>query len=247
VGVLFSNRGISAMDSSLERQLQRYLAGLAASGVEFVRVAKAPPADMFVSASTDSQPSPTAERTPLQTLAPEYDACTRCTGIASTRIGTVPGSGPVGAKLFVLGDAPRADDVKAQEPFTGAVGETLTKMLKAIGIEREDAYISTALRCRPPGDRKPSAKEIGNCRAFLERELRIVEPKFVLCLGEAAGQSLLQEEDSLSNLRAKVHDLRGTKVVCTHHPKDFGTNPGAKSEAWSDLQLLMKTMKSSDN
>ena len=156
--------------------------------------------------------------------------------------------GPLGAKLYVLGDAPRADDVKQGQPFTGAAGETLTKMLKAIGFERDDVYLGTALRCRPPGDKKPSEKECANCRPFLERELRIVLPKFILCLGEAAGQSLLQQaEEPLAAIRAKVHDLRGIKVVCTHHPQVFDKQPRSKSEAWVDLQLLMKTIKDSTN
>jgi len=231
------------MDSTLERQLHQYLAGLKAAGVEFVRLAPAPPAGFFAASLEEVEVTQTNERIPLETLAKEFAACVRCSGIASTRLGTVPGVGPIGAKLFVMGDAPRSDDVKQGVPFSGAVGETLTKMLKAIGLDRDDVYIGTALRCRPPGDRTPSAKELANCRPFLERELRIVQPKFVLCLGEAAAQSLLQEEEPLSNLRANVHDLRGIKVVCTHHPAIYGTNAKAKTEAWADLQLLMKEMK----
>jgi len=233
------------MESTLEQQLFRYLAGLKTAGVEFVRTAAPPPAGFFATSSDEPSEAVASERLPLTLLAGEYDACTRCTSIASTRLGTVPGSGPVGAKLFVLAEAPRAEDVKAKEPFTGTLGETLTKMLKAIGIEREDAYISTALRCRPPGDRKPTEKETANCRAFLERELKIVQPKFILCLGEAAGQSLLQEAEPLSKLRATVHDIKGIKAVCTYHPAAFATNARAKSEAWADLQLLMKQLKNS--
>lgn len=219
------------------------MAGLKAAGVEFVRVALAPPANFFAPSAEEAEAETANERIPLETLAKEYAACVRCTGIASTRLGTVPGDGPLNAKLYVLGDAPRADDVKQGQPFTGAVGETLTKMLKAIGFERDDVYLGTALRCRPPGDRRPSEKECANCRPFLERELRIVQPKFILCLGEAAGQSLLQAEEPLAELRAKVHDLRGIKVVCTHNPQVYGTNSKAKSEAWSDLQLLMKEIR----
>jgi DNA polymerase len=236
------------MESTLEQQLHRHLAGLKAAGVEFVRAAPAPPAGFFTPGEGEAPATGAGERQPLAVLAGDYDACTRCTSIASTRLGTVPGCGPIGAKLFVLADAPLADDVKAKEPFAGALGETLTKMLKAIGIDRgTEAYLSTALRCRPAGDRKPTEKETANCRAFLERELKIVQPKFILCLGEAAGQSLLQEQVPLAKLRATIHEVKGIKAVCTHHPAAFGANPRAKSEAWADLQLLRAQWSGEDS
>jgi DNA polymerase len=181
-----------------------------------------------------------------QALAPvarDVAACRRCRELAETRTQTVFGVGNPYAKLVFCGEAPGADEDRQGEPFVGRAGQLLTDIIeKGMKIRREDVYILNILRCRPPGNRTPLPVEAANCREFLERQLAIIQPQFICCLGAVAAQNLLQREESIGRLRGILHDLGGIKVLCTYHPAYLLRNPAAKKYVWDDIQFLMAEM-----
>lgn len=179
----------------------------------------------------------------LARLAAQVARCRRCPELVRNRRQTVFGSGNPYAELVFIGEAPGADEDRLGEPFVGAAGQLLTDMIeKGMGLRRADVYIMNILRCRPPGNRTPTPEEAENCRPFLEKQLAIVQPKFICCLGACAAQNLLVTGESISRLRGKVHSYKGIPVICTYHPAYLLRTPAAKRQAWEDLKLLMSVM-----
>jgi len=178
----------------------------------------------------------------LPVLAEEVAGCTLCGDLASTRTQTVFGVGNPAARLCLLGEAPGADEDAQGEPFVGRSGQLLTKILSACGLERGDVYILNILKCRPPGNRNPTPNESANCRQFLIRQLQLIDPEFICCLGAVAAQNLLDTTTSIGRLRGQLHDYRGINVLCTYHPAYLLRNPGAKKDCWEDMKLLMREM-----
>ena len=144
--------------------------------------------------------------------------CTLCEELAESRTQTVFGVGNPQARLCFLGEAPGADEDRLGEPFVGAAGQLFNKILAACHLAREDVYILNVLKCRPPGNRNPTPVEAQNCRRFLDRQLQLIQPEFICCLGGIAAQSLLDTNEAVGKMRGKVHSYRGIQVVCTYHP-----------------------------
>jgi DNA polymerase len=178
----------------------------------------------------------------LEVLAQEVAACTLCDELASTRTQTVFGVGDPRARLCFMGEAPGADEDQQGEPFVGRAGKLLNKIIEACGLRREDVYILNTLKCRPPGNRIPTPTESQNCRPFLNRQLELIEPEFICCLGAVAAQNLLETTVPIGKLRGSVHAYRGIKVVCTYHPAYLLRNPAAKKPTWEDMQMLLGEM-----
>ena len=178
----------------------------------------------------------------LKILAQEVAGCTRCHELASTRTQTVFGVGDPQARLVFLGEAPGADEDKQGEPFVGRAGQLLNKILEACKLRREDVYILNILKCRPPGNRNPLPEESQNCRRYLHRQLELIKPEYICCLGSVAAQNLLETTETIGRLRGSVHQFRGVKVVCTYHPAYLLRNPSAKKQTWDDMKLLMREL-----
>jgi uracil-DNA glycosylase len=180
----------------------------------------------------------------LAAVARDVAACRRCAELASTRTQTVFGIGDPHARLVFCGEAPGADEDRVGEPFVGRAGQLLTDIIvKGMKMRREDVYILNILRCRPPQNRNPEPSEAANCREFLDRQLAIIQPQFICCLGAVAAQNLLGTDTTIGKLRGRFHDLRGIKVICTYHPAYVLRNPSAKAFVWEDIQKLMAEMK----
>jgi DNA polymerase len=141
-----------------------------------------------------------------------------------------------------VGEAPGVEEDRQGEPFVGAAGQLLDRILAACTLRREDVYICNILRCRPPGNRNPLPEEAANCREYLDGQLATIRPEFICCLGAVAAQNLLGTTDSIGKLRGKVLDYRGMKVVCTYHPAYLLRTPSAKRKTWEDMQMLMAEM-----
>jgi uracil-DNA glycosylase family 4 len=178
----------------------------------------------------------------LDVIKQEVAGCTRCAELASTRTQTVFGVGNPNARLCFLGEAPGADEDRLGEPFVGRGGQLLNKIIEACRIKREDVFILNMIKCRPPGNRNPLPTELSNCRGFLERQLDLIRPEFICCLGAVAAQNLLGTTVSIGKLRGKVHGFRGIKVVCTYHPAFLLRSPSFKKETWEDMKLLFREM-----
>ncbi len=179
----------------------------------------------------------------LAAVARDVAACTRCRELARTRTQTVFGVGNPHARLVFCGEAPGADEDRLGEPFVGRAGQWLTDIIvKGMQMRREDVYILNILRCRPPGNRNPLPVEAAACREFLDRQLEIIQPEFICCLGAVAAQNLLGSDAPIGRLRGRMHDLHGIKVLCTYHPAYLLRNPAAKRFVWDDIKLLLAEM-----
>ncbi len=188
------------------------------------------------------QLSPAGRADTWEILQSEVKACTRCSELASTRTQTVFGVGNRRPRLCFMGEAPGADEDKQGEPFVGAAGKLLNKILEACKLARSDVYILNVLKCRPPGNRAPAPDEAANCRGFLERQLALLEPEFICCLGSVAAQNLLQTTTPIGRMRGKFHPLGRIQVLCTYHPAYLLRNPAAKRDVWEDMKLLLQAM-----
>jgi len=178
----------------------------------------------------------------LSVLRKEVALCRRCAELAETRTQTVFGTGNPHPRLCFLGEAPGADEDRQGEPFVGAAGQLLNKIIAACTLKREDVFILNVLKCRPPGNRTPLPDEIANCRTFFERQLEILQPEFICCLGAVAAQTLLRSTRPVGQLRGKFHDYRGSRVVVTYHPSYLLRAPEMKRHTWDDMKMLMQAM-----
>jgi DNA polymerase len=178
----------------------------------------------------------------LDVIRCEVSACQRCGELAATRRQTVFGVGNPQPRLVFMGEAPGADEDRQGEPFVGRAGQLLTKIIEACTLSREDVYILNTLKCRPPGNRTPLPHEAANCREFLDRQLAVLRPEFICCLGAVAAQNLLGTAQSIGRLRGRLHDYQAIRVLCTYHPAYLLRNPDAKKDCWQDMQLLMREM-----
>jgi uracil-DNA glycosylase family 4 len=169
-------------------------------------------------------------------------ACRLC-DLNKTRTQTVFGVGNRTAEWMVIGEAPGADEDAQGEPFVGRAGQLLNSMLKACGLKREHVFIANILKCRPPQNRDPTPNEAACCTPYLQRQIELVNPKLILCVGRIAAQNLLNTDTPIGKLRGQVHRLgsAGRPVVVTYHPAYLLRSPGEKRRAWDDLLLAMAT------
>lgn len=167
-----------------------------------------------------------------------FVATTVLTPLDETRTNPVFGVGSPTADLLVIGEAPGADEDKQGEPFVGRAGQLLTKILQAIGFERNDVYIANILKSRPPNNRDPLREEIEAHIPILYKQIALIQPKLILCVGKTAGTSLLGLNTSLAKMRRVFHDYHGLPVLVTYHPAALLRNPNWKRPTWEDVQLL---------
>ncbi|HEY2121286.1 MAG TPA: uracil-DNA glycosylase [Candidatus Acidoferrum sp.] len=164
--------------------------------------------------------------------------CTRCK-LHKGRNKIVFGDGNPKARLVFVGEAPGADEDKQGIPFVGRAGKLLTQMIEAMGLQRQDVYICNVVKCRPPDNRKPEDDEVSTCSPYLLRQLDVIEPKVLVCLGAVAAQTLLATNRGISHFRGEWMDWHGHKLMATYHPAYLLRNPAAKADVWKDLQKVM--------
>ncbi len=204
-----------------------------------------PPCDASkgpAAAQSPTHDSPEILRQELDIVRQEVAACTLCEELAGTRTQTVFGVGNPQARLCFLGEAPGADEDRQGEPFVGRAGQLLTKIIEACTLTRQDVYILNVLKCRPPGNRNPLPHEVSNCRGFLDRQLSLIRPEYICCLGTIAAHTLLETDVPISRMRGKFFDYRGIPVMCTYHPAYLLRNPAAKKDVWEDMKVLMRKL-----
>ena len=148
------------------------------------------------------------------------------------------GSGHANADLMLIGEGPGAQEDRQGLPFVGPAGELLTKILKAIEIERSDVYIANVVKCRPPHNRDPDREEVMACRGFLERQIDLVQPRVIVALGRVAAQALLGSTEALGRLRGRWHTVRGVPTRATYHPAALLRYATYKRPTWEDMQIV---------
>jgi uracil-DNA glycosylase len=178
----------------------------------------------------------------LGELAKQVASCTRCQELAESRTQTVFGVGNPEAKIMFLGEAPGADEDRLGQPFVGKAGQLLDRIIKASTLKREDVYICNILRCRPPGNRNPTDQEAAHCREYLDGQIAIVDPDYIVCLGSVAARNLLSTTSPIGRLRGKFLTHGRAKVLCTYHPSYLLRYEAAKKDVWEDMKFLMRDM-----
>ncbi len=160
--------------------------------------------------------------------------CTRC-GLHQGRRNIVFGVGNPNAEVVVVGEAPGRDEDLTGEPFVGRSGQLLTRMLAAIGVARQEAYICNVLKCRPPRNRDPEPGEVATCSPFMTRQITLIAPKVIITTGRFASQSVLGLDMSMGRMRGTLRSFCGIPVVPMYHPAYLLRNPSAKRAAYEDL------------
>jgi DNA polymerase len=179
-------------------------------------------------------------------LAAKVRACTLC-GLHRGRTQTVFGVGKRDARVFVIGEAPGADEDRQGEPFVGRAGQLLNAMLRAIGLPRSEVYIANILKCRPPNNRDPEPSESASCTPYLTQQIDLVRPRVLLAVGRISAQWLLQTDTPIGRLRGRVlaYGERNTPLVVTYHPAYLLRSPLEKAKAWTDLCLVKELLSQS--
>jgi DNA polymerase len=180
---------------------------------------------------------------PLKNFYKKIRDCHKCP-LHKSRTNFVFGKGNPNSKIMFIGEAPgREEDLKG-EPFVGAAGQLLDKILTAIKFQREDIYITNVLKCRPPENRDPLPEEMEKCEPYLLKQIEIINPKLICALGRISAQALLKTKLPLNKLRGRFHDYNGIKLLVTYHPAALLRYPQYKKETWEDVQLLKKEYNS---
>jgi uracil-DNA glycosylase len=170
--------------------------------------------------------------------------CTLCP-LHQTRTQGVFGVGNRNAQWMVIGEAPGADEDRQGEPFVGRAGQLLNSMLKAIGLAREQVFIANILKSRPPNNRDPKPEEVRACLPYLFRQIELVNPRLILCVGRIAAQTLLETDTPIGKLRGQLHRIAGNRpMIVTYHPAYLLRSPGEKRKSWADLVLALRTFES---
>jgi uracil-DNA glycosylase family 4 len=167
----------------------------------------------------------------------EIENCTMCR-LHAGRNKFVFGVGNPNADVMFIGEGPGRDEDMKGEPFVGRAGQLLDKILAAIKFDRTIVYIGNVVKCRPPGNRDPQGDEMTTCMPYLERQIEIIQPKLICCLGRISAQALLRTTTPLGRLRKKFHDFRGIKLMVTYHPAALLRFQQYKRDTWEDVQML---------
>lgn len=164
--------------------------------------------------------------------------CSRCR-LHQHRLNAVPGEGNIDAGILFIGEGPgEMEDIKGK-PFVGRAGELLTRMLAAIQLTREEVYITNIVKCRPPQNRNPLPDEVASCAPYLEKQIDLINPLIICCLGGSATKALLGTDRGVSALRGRVHQYRDIPLIPTYHPAAVLRFPEKyKRDVWNDLKML---------
>jgi len=178
---------------------------------------------------------------PLEAVREELGDCTRCR-LHRSKTTIVFGEGDPRARIMFVGEGPGADEDGAGRPFVGRAGQLLTKMIRAMGMDRSEVYITNVVKCRPPENRDPKDDEIACCMPFLEAQIRAVHPEVVVTLGRIAASALLKTTDPLNRIRGQFHSRGDIPVMPSYHPSFLlrqEPDRRPKAEAWADLKMVL--------
>ena len=176
--------------------------------------------------------------------------CTQCPHLASSRRNVVFGVGDINAALMFVGEAPGIDEDQQGEPFVGAAGQLLTKIIQTMGLGRDTVYIANILKCRPDtpgqayGNRKPTAQEMQTCLPYLQSQIDCIQPKVLVALGATAVEGLLGRTEGISRLRGRWQTYRGIPLMPTFHPSYLLRNQAlsVKRQVWEDMLQVLERL-----
>ena len=173
----------------------------------------------------------------LATLAHDAESCVACP-LSEGRTRVVFGSGAKDADLMFIGEGPGYNEDQQGLPFVGRAGELLTRIIRAIDLDRQDVYIANIVKCRPPNNRDPKPEEVAACIGYLRRQIELVEPRVIVALGRVAAQTLLESSSPIGRMRGSWHEYRGVPLRVTYHPAALLRNNSLKRPTWEDMQVV---------
>ena len=175
----------------------------------------------------------------LAELSAEMQHCQNCP-LAAGRKNIVFGEGNPQARLMFIGEGPGYEEDLSGRPFVGKAGQLLNKMIAAMQFSREEVYIANVVKCRPQNNRNPMPEEIDKCIGFLHRQIELIRPEVIVCLGATAAKALIDTNEGITKLRGKWCSFHNIPVLPTFHPAYLLRQESAKRDAWADLQKVMK-------
>ena len=206
------------------------LAGLAASSTHLS--VPVPPNEHPAQASDETEAG-------MARLAKAISGCKKC-DLHETRTHAVPGQGSFAPDIAFVGEAPGADEDQQGLAFIGRAGQLLTKMILAMGFQREEVFIGNILKCRPPNNRKPMPDEMETCMPYLKQQLAFLRPKVIIALGATAVHGLLDISQGITKIRGTWYSFEGIDVMPTFHPAYLLRDPHKKREVWEDLKTVLR-------
>ncbi len=215
------------------KDLLRYLGDLGWRDVEVAAASHGP--------RESGAPAEPADCPDLPCLERLIDGCTRCT-LAKGRNSIVFGEGDPHARLMFVGEGPGKEEDSTGRPFVGQAGKLLDAMIQAMGLGREEVYIANVVKCRPPKNRDPRDDEVAACAPFLDRQIELIEPEVIVCLGKPAAHRLLGTKRALKALRGQWFTYKGAAVLVTYHPAYLLRTPRDKRLVWEDLKRVMERL-----
>jgi len=178
---------------------------------------------------------------PYDELLQEIQGCSRC-HLAAGRLNTVPGEGSLQADVMLVGEGPGADEDASGRPFVGKAGQLLDRMLEFVKIDRSAVYIANVIKCRPPGNRNPLSEEVEACLPFLRRQVQIIKPKLIVCMGSVAAKAVMDPEAMISKIRGEFVEKKGLLFFATYHPAALLRNDDLKWDSWRDFKKIKAYM-----
>ncbi len=182
----------------------------------------------------------------LEELKRKYEGCSLCIELKENRTNVVFGVGNCEkAKVVIIGEAPGKNEDLQNEPFVGRSGQILTELLNEIGLSRDDVYITNTILCRPPNNRNPNKFELSNCQGRLDEQLKILNPKVVITLGNFATKYMLKIKEGITSVHGSVFDVNGMKIVPMFHPAVLlynGNNPEKRKELLNDFKVVKEIL-----
>lgn len=174
-------------------------------------------------------------------LKEEVIKCNRCP-LREGATQVVMGKGSISKKIMFIGEGPGADEDRLGEPFVGKAGQLLNRIFQAVGIKRDEVYITNIVKCRPPYNRAPSKSEADCCAPILIAEINLIKPKVIVPLGSVSLKYLVDEQASITRMRGKWIKRGSLYLLPTFHPSYLLRNEGMKKFAWYDFQLIKKAI-----
>ncbi|MDI6774280.1 MAG: uracil-DNA glycosylase [Verrucomicrobiota bacterium] len=176
----------------------------------------------------------------MRAIAAAAASCAKC-GLCRGRTQSVPGQGRLDPEALFVGEGPGAEEDAQGLAFVGAAGQLLTKMIRAMGFQREDVFIANVVKCRPPGNRQPLPEEMEACLPYLHEQIALLKPKVIVALGAIALKGLLGLT-GITRMRGKWHEYHGIPVMPTYHPSYLLRAPSGKRDVWADLQDVLRRL-----
>lgn len=213
-------------------------AGFAAGGTEIADTER----NETVLLNDRRKPGESSAVKTLSEIREELGDCTRCR-LCETRKSIVFGEGNPRARLVFVGEGPGRDEDIQGRPFVGRAGQLLTKIIRAMKLERKDVYICNVVKCRPPGNRNPQPDEVASCEPFLMKQIESINPEVIVSLGSVAtGLMLKLKNFKMGQLRGTFHQYGDSKLMITYHPAALLRNPSLKKPVWEDMKLVMREL-----